>query len=157
MKANNILLKATPTWNATPTLKCKKLSDKAKVPIRAKEGDAGSDLFAAEEMVIPCRGSALVKTNLAVEIPFGCVGLVWSRSGLSVKSKIEVGAGCIDAGYRGDVGVHLYNNSFNAFKIMPGDKIAQLLVLPVCLSNFEAADELSDTDRGEGGFGSTGK
>lgn len=143
----------------SPTIKCKKLSENATVPTRAKAGDAGSDLYASEEAVVPAKRSAVIKTDIAVEIPYGHVGLVWSRSGLSINNGLEVGAGCIDAGYRGEVMVHLHNHSNNSFKFIKGNKIAQLLVVPVNLCNFEAIgpdEELSSSDRGDKGFGSTG-
>jgi dUTP pyrophosphatase len=142
-----------------PTIRCKKLSENATVPTRAKAGDAGSDLYASEEAVVPAKRSAVIKTDIAVEIPYGHVGLVWSRSGLSVNNGLEVGAGCIDAGYRGEVRVHLHNHSNNSFKFIKGNKIAQMLVVPVNLCDFEAIgpdEELSVSDRGDGGFGSTG-
>lgn len=119
--------------------------------------DAGQDIYSNENIVIPAHNSAMVSTNLYIEIPRGCVGLLWSRSGLSVKHKIEVGAGCIDSNYRGEVKVHLYNHSDVDFQVNQRDRIAQLLTLPVNLERYDEVDVLSNTERGEGGFGSTGK
>ena len=118
--------------------------------------DAGQDVHSAEDTIVEAGGSALISTNLRIAIPSDCVGLLWSRSGLSVKHHIECGAGCIDANYRGEVKVHLFNHGGNPFIIKKGDRIAQLLTLPINLNNYEVVDELPDSDRGEDGFGSSG-
>ena len=83
--------------------------------------------------------------------------MLWSRSGLSVKYRLEVGAGCIDSGYTGEVKVHLYNHSDEDYKVNIGDKIAQLLTIPVNLNMYKKVQFLEDSDRGEKGFGSSGK
>lgn len=119
--------------------------------------DAGLDVASSENIVVPAYSSAVISTNLYIAVPTGCVGLLWSRSGLSVKHNIEVGAGCIDSNYRGEVKVHLYNHSDTDFEVHNGDRIAQLLTIPVVLSTYNKVDKLSDTDRGMNGFGSTGK
>lgn len=119
-------------------------------------GDAGLDICSNEESIIKGNSSKLITTGLYISIPENCVGLIWSRSGLSVKSKIEVGAGCIDSGYRGEILIHLYNFGEEDFKIMPGDRIAQLLTIPINLNFYDEVDELDNTDRGQSGFGSTG-
>lgn len=118
--------------------------------------NAGLDIQSFEDITIPAKGSALIKTNLFLKIPKGCVGLIWSRSGLSVKNKLEVGAGCIDSNYRGEVKVHLYNFSDTDFVVKKGDRIAQLLTIPVLLDYYKIVANLGDTDRGENGFGSSG-
>lgn len=118
--------------------------------------DAGLDIYSAIYCEIPARSSKLISTNLKVNIPEGCVGLVWSRSGLSVKHNIEVGAGCIDSGYTGEVLVHLYNHSDLSYIVNEGDKIAQLLTIPINLNNYDQVEELDSSTRSEGGFGSTG-
>jgi len=118
--------------------------------------DAGLDVKANDDYTIFPRSSSLISTGLYLQIPEGYVGLLWSRSGLSVKSKIEVGAGCIDSNYRGEVRVHLYNHGNAPFEIKKGDRIAQLLTIPVFLQDYQQVDELDDTDRGEKGFGSSG-
>jgi dUTP pyrophosphatase len=121
--------------------------------------DAGTDIHSAVETIIPPRSSLLLATNLVIAIPPNHVGLIWPRSGLSVKHRLEIGAGCIDSGYRGEVKVHLYNHSDSAYTVNFGDKIAQMLILPVNIGNWELVDEFTeeDTFRGEAGFGSTGK
>lgn len=118
--------------------------------------DAGLDIVSNENISINPKTSAIISTGLYIEIPENHVGLIWSRSGLSVKNNIEVGAGCIDASYRGEVKVHLYNYGDNIFEIKIGDRIAQLLTIPVNLNVYTDVDELSSTDRGAGGFGHTG-
>ena len=122
---------------------------------RKNKFDAGQDVHSAEELVIKPRSSALISTELFVAIPDGCVGLLWSRSGLSVKNQIECGAGCIDSSFRGEVKVHLYNHGDKPFYIKVGDRIAQLLTMPINLENYTPVEELSSTDRGEDGFGSS--
>lgn len=119
--------------------------------------DAGQDIFSAEDVIILAGQSALVSTDLRIQVPPGYVGLVWPRSGLSVKYQIEVGAGCIDAGYQGEVKVHLYNHSNNSYHVKVGDRIAQLLTLPVNLHDYEPIEEFADSERGEAGFGASGR
>lgn len=128
------------------------------VPSYAKAGDAGADLVAREEVRVPAHQWALVPTGVKVEIPEGYVGLVHPRSGLALKQGITVlnTPGTIDAGYRGEVGVILYNASPIDFTAKVGDRIAQLVIQKVETANFKVVDALTETDRGEGGFGSTG-
>lgn len=123
--------------------------------------DAGLDISANEFTVIPPKSSALIATGLYIGVPEGHVGLLWSRSGLSVNHSIEVGAGCIDSGYHGEVKVHLYNHGDSEFYVNAGDRIAQLLTLPVNLNRYTRVVEFSDEKnqgekRGVRGFGSTG-
>lgn len=125
--------------------------------IRTNPLDAGTDVCSNEEVVIKASDSAIISTNLFMEIPKGQVGLLWSRSGLSCKFNLEVGAGCIDSGYQGEIKVHLYNHGIEDYKVNIGDKIAQMLVLEVNLTEWEAIEEFEGiTERGNGGFGSTG-
>ncbi len=124
---------------------------------QAYEGDAGYDIYSAEDIVVPARGKTAVSTNLYIELPFGFFGLVYSRSGLSFKHSIEVGAGVIDSNYRGEVKVLLYNHSDKSYYVKRGDKIAQLLVLPVAQVSWKFVDELSNSSRNEKGFGSSDK
>lgn len=119
--------------------------------------DAGLDIYSNEDITVYPSQSTLIHTNLYLEIPEGHVGLIWSRSGLSVKNKIEVGAGCIDSSYRGEVVVHLYNFSDKIYEIKKGDRIAQLLTVPINLGFYNKVEDLESTDRGEKGFGSSGK
>ena len=125
---------------------------------KANDLDAGQDIFSNEDVVIEPRSSKLISTNLYISIPQEHVGLIWSRSGLSVKHKIEVGAGCIDIGYTGEVKVHLYNLSDTAYNVKNGDKIAQLLTIPINLLRYKQVDEFTpiESNRNNGGFGSTG-
>ena len=123
---------------------------------KANYQDAGLDIKSIEDVVIAPRSSKLISTGLYIAIPNNHVGLIWSRSGLSVKYNIEVGAGCIDASYRGEVKVHLYNHSDVPFMVTAGDRIAQLLTIPVNLKPYCDVVELDSTNRGTGGFGSTG-
>jgi len=130
------------------------------------EGSGGLDLYAAESLEIPptrCSpdgraevGRALVPTGIVIELPPGTIGRVASRSGLSVRSNIEVGAGWIDRDYRGEVMVELKNLGAEPFAVGRGDRIAQLIVLPVVDVEVDVLPELDKTARGPGGFGSTG-
>jgi len=125
---------------------------------RANSLDAGMDVYATEEKIIKAGNSSILDTDLRIDIPPGQVGLLWSRSGLSCKYNIEVGAGCIDSGYQGEIKVHLYNHGLEDYKVKAGDKIAQLLILDVNISAWETiADYSENSDRGNNGFGSTGK
>ena len=118
--------------------------------------DAGLDISSSEDVIIESKSSKLISTGLYIQIPDNHVGLIWARSGLSVKHSIEVGAGCIDASYRGEVKVHLYNHSNFDFVVNAGDRIAQLLTIPINIRMYEEVSSLSPTDRGDGGFGHSG-
>lgn len=141
-------------------LKIQLLSDSATLPTRAHEGDAGLDLYASEPAHIGPGERWQVGTGIAVEIPAGHAGLVLPRSGLARRHGISLvnAPGLIDAGYRGEVKVLLLNNDpAEVFRIEPGDRIAQLLVTPYAAVDPVASDSLGESDRGEGGFGSTGR
>ena len=127
------------------------------VPSYSHPGDAGADLKASERSKVPSRGKCLVSTGLCIALPKGHVGLIWPRSGLAVKNSIDCGAGVIDAQYRGEIKVLLFNHSDKDFPIEPGDRIAQLLVQKVENIHFLLVDNLDNTDRNDAGFGSTGK
>lgn len=118
--------------------------------------DAGLDICSNENITIKGKDSSLISTGLFLEIPENHVGLIWSRSGLSIKNKIEVGAGCIDSTYRGEIKIHLYNFSDQDFEIKIGDRIAQLLTIPINVERYKESNILSSTERGDNGFGSTG-
>lgn len=127
-------------------------------PTRAHKGDAGLDLTANENTVIPSKGWRLVPTGTRAAIPEGQAGLVCPRSGLAAKHGITVlnAPGIVDAGYRGDIGVVLINHGAKPFEIQAGDRIAQLLIMPY--TNLTPVGRpLDTTDRGDNGFGSTGK
>lgn len=125
-------------------------------PVRAHKADAGLDLFSPERTVVPAYGCTLIDTGVHVEIPVGWVGFLKSKSGLNVRHGI-VSEGVIDAGYTGSIIVKLYNRSAVPYEVRAGDKVTQLVVLPVMLADVEIVEELDDTDRGDDGFGSTGR
>lgn len=124
----------------------------------ARDGDAGADIHASEGGYVPSGGHVLMKTGIKIAIPYGYVGLVHPRSGLAMKQGVTVlnAPGTIDSGYRGEVGVLLYNTSTVDVYVAPGDRIAQLVVQKVETVEFNKVDALTESDRGEGGFGSTG-
>lgn len=141
-------------------LRFRKLSEDAILPGRATPGDAGLDLHAAESAHIGPGERWKVKTGLAVEIPDGHAGLVVPRSGLAFEHGISLvnAPGLIDPGYRGEIGVLLLNTDpAETFRVEPGDRIAQLVIVPFVVAEPVASKELSDSERGEGGFGSTGR
>lgn len=132
------------------------LDEGAKAPKRAHDTDAGMDIFSRETAIIPARGSYSFDTGVHIEIPVGYVGMVKSKSGLNVKSGIT-SEGVIDSGYTGSIIAKLYNNSDEDIKIWEGDKITQIVILPIITPEIQIVDKLDDTERGNGGFGSTGK
>ena len=139
----------------------KKLRPDAALPARGSEAAAGADLRACMDgdvTIVPGE-TAFLGTGLALEIPEGYAGLVYARSGLACKSGLAPAnkVGVIDADYRGEVKVALYNHGPAPVTVSPGDRIAQLVVTPVLMAEFLERDDLSDTGRGAGGFGSTGK
>ena len=138
-------------------LKVNMTEDAGYVPQYAHEGDAGLDLRAVEGFTLAEHESAMVRTGLRVEIPTGCVGLVFPRSGLGSKGiTVRNAVGVIDSGYRGEVMVALWNTTEEVWKFDKGDRIAQLVVVPYCPCSLESVDELSETERGTQGHGSTG-
>lgn len=118
--------------------------------------DAGLDIHSACDGTIHAHTRGTVSTGLHISIPIGSCGLIWSRSGLSVNSGIEVGAGCIDCGFTGEVKLVLYNHSDNDFTYKAGDRLAQLLTIPVNLQLYEEVLSFEDSERGVNGWGSTG-
>lgn len=136
-------------------MKVKKLDPRAKLPLRAHPTDSGADLFALERTVLPAHTVVKVRTGIAVELPENTSGIIWGKS--SVESKgIKAMAGLVDAPYRGELLVCMYNLNDTEFVFEAGQKIAQLVVLPTLYPAFIEAEELSGTARGSGGFGSTG-
>jgi dUTP pyrophosphatase len=127
------------------------------LPEYSSAGAAGADLRASEALVIPPGGRAAVPTAVRLEIPPGHAGLVWPRSGLAVRHGIDTLAGVIDSDYRGELKVVLVNHGDQPFAIAPGDRIAQLLLQRVERAGFVSVPEVADTDRGQAGFGSTGR
>ena len=143
------------------SIKVKRLTESAQVPTRANDNDAGWDLYADEDISISPNTQRLISTGISLEIPDGTAGLIWPRSGLAVKNGIDVFAGVVDSGYRGEVKVCLFNSgsvwSTPVVRIAKGDRIAQILFQHIPSFQLHEADSLDDTDRGEGGFGSSGK
>lgn len=146
--------------SVTP-LKLKKLRPQAVLPVRATSGSAGLDLSACIDapMTLAPGQRALVPTGLAAAIPAGAAGMIYARSSLGVKHGIALsnGVGVIDSDYRGEIRVGLTNLSDTAYTVSPGDRIAQLAVMPVVQAQLEVCGSLDETERGQGGFGSTGK
>ena len=140
-------------------MKIKLLNKNAKVPFRGSDMAAGYDLYSAEEIVIPVGECKLISTGIALEIPNDYFGGIFPRSGTAVKRGLRLAncVGVIDADYRGEVKVPLYNDSSVPQKIELNERIAQLIILPFATVEYEVVDELSDTERGEGGFNSTGR
>ncbi len=128
----------------------------AKLPTYAHPGDAGCDLYAAEEVTIAPGERAQVGVGVAFAIPEGYVGLVWDKSGLSQKHGLKTLGGVVDAGFRGEVKVGLVNLSSEPYRIEAGHKVAQMLIQRVEAVTFEEVDALDETSRGLAGFGSTG-
>ncbi|KAL4186042.1 hypothetical protein AMTRI_Chr09g31800 [Amborella trichopoda] len=142
--------------DALPLLRVKKLSTNAVLPSRASALAAGYDLHSASATVVPARRKALVPTDLSISIPPGTYARIAPRSGLAWKHSIDVGAGVIDADYRGPVGVILFNHSDTDFQVYTGDRIAQLIIEKIVTPQVVEVDDLDTTLRGVGGFGSTG-
>jgi len=138
-------------------VKVRLIDESAKLPTRANEYDAGFDLYSVENLIIAPQSRQTVKTGISLEMPDHFAGLVWPRSGLSVKSGIDVLAGVIDSGYRGEIMVCLYNTSKEVVQIKHGDRIAQIIFQEVPLVSLSLSDTLGSSQRGDNGFGSTGK
>lgn len=136
-------------------IKIKRLTPSAKIPKSPRKEDAGMDIFSDEELTIKPNHRALVKTGISMEFPIGYVALVWDKSGIAKKGLTKVG-GVIDSGYRGEYKIMLHNISSESYQIKKGEKIAQILIQPVVRPVIEEVEELSFSDRGENGFGSTG-
>lgn len=127
-----------------------------KAPTRAHETDAGLDIYSRETMLVPSHGNAVFHTGVHIELPHCTVGLLKSKSGLNVLHDIT-SEGVIDEGYAGEIVVKLYNSGDNDYWVQEGDKISQLLVVPVQYEQVEIVNTVNGGTRGESGFGSTGK
>ena len=133
------------------------LDEGAYMPNRFHKTDAGLDIMAKEAQFIPARGSAVFHTGVHVELPHGMAGLLVSKSGLNTNESIT-STGLIDESYQGEIVVKLYNHSTMGYKVEAGDKISQLVVFPVSYEDIEVVKDFGvKTDRGNNGFGSTGK
>ncbi|CAI5644946.1 unnamed protein product [Oreochromis niloticus] len=139
-----------------PVLKFAKLSEHATTPTRGSAKAAGYDLYSAYDYSIPSMDKAIVKTDIQIAVPHGCYGRVAPRSGLAAKHFIDVGAGVVDEDYRGNVGVVLFNFGKETFEVKKGDRVAQLVCEKICYPDLVEQETLDETDRGAGGFGSTG-
>ncbi|MFW0837913.1 MAG: dUTP diphosphatase [Candidatus Komeilibacteria bacterium] len=138
-------------------IKVKKLYPEVQLPSYANQGDAGMDVFSLEDKILQPGERYLFKLGFAMEIPDGYVGLFWDKSGIAAKHGIHTLAGVIDSVYRGEFGVVMLNTGDVSYEFQKGDKLAQLLIQPIANPELEEVAELSDTSRGEGGWGSTGK
>ena len=142
-------------------IKIKKLNEKATIPTYGTEYSAGADLYnlADNDLIVAPHETVIIKTGIALEIPEGYCGLVFARSGLATKRGLAPAnkVGVIDADYRGEIMVSLHNHSDFPAKVEGGERVAQLAVVPFLKADFEVCEELSETVRGAGGFGSTGK
>ena len=141
------------------TVRIKKLDERATLPTYGTEYSAGADLYSIEAVTVEPHKTVLVHTGLALEIPEGYAGLIFARSGLACKRGLAPAnkVGVIDADYRGEIMVALHNHTEAPVSIDAGERVAQLAIMPFLKADFELSDELSDTVRGAGGFGSTGK
>lgn len=166
---NNIIL-SNKKENPIPTIKFKKLHPNAKMPTYGTEEAAGLDLYAVIDngknfsgqnktvtYILP-KETKIINTGIAIEIPNNCFGGIYPRSGLAIKKGLNLAnsTAVIDSDYRGEIKVALYNQSNETQRIENGDRIAQLVIQPYIKTKLEETDELSETDRGNGGFGSTG-
>ena len=143
------------------SVRIKKLSDNAVIPTYGSQFAAGADLYACEgeAVTINPHETKLIHTGIAMEIPTGYAGLIYARSGIASKRGLAPAnkVGVIDSDYRGEIMVALHNHSADVQTIENGERIAQLVIAPYVVADFVLSEELDDTDRGAGGFGSTGK
>ena len=137
------------------------LREKAIVPTYGSAEAAGADLYACleEDLVIQPGKTAFVPTGIAMEVPVGCAGLIYARSGLACKRGLAPAnkVGVVDSDYRGEIMVALHNHGLEPQTVANGERVAQMIITPVITPAYEVVQELSDTSRGQGGFGSTGK
>lgn len=138
-------------------IRVKKLSDTATIPTRGSEVAAGWDLYASQQTVVPARGKAIIATDIAIAVPVGYYGRVAPRSGMAWKKHTDIGAGVIDADYRGPVGVVMFNHADEDLLIEVEDRVAQLVIEQISMAPLTEVESLDDTERGEGGYGSTGR
>ena len=142
------------------SMRVKLLSENATVPTRGSNESAGWDLYAAEDTIVPARGKAIIATDIAVAISTGYYGRIAPRSGMSWKNHTDIGAGVVDSDYRGPVGVVMFNHADTDLQITKDDRVAQMVIEKINTAPLLLVPdgvELDDTERGEGGFGSTGK
>ena len=138
------------------TVNVRKLSDKATEPTKAHTQDAGWDLYASEDCTIKPKERDVISTGISLEMPSHFAGLIWPRSGMSVKHGADVLAGVVDSGYRGEIMVCLYNTGDKNLQVKRGDRIAQIIFQDVPEVGITVIDSLGSSQRGSDGFGSTG-
>jgi dUTP pyrophosphatase len=138
-------------------LKIKKIDPGAKLPQRAHPHDAGIDIFSLDRTVVSPGKRVAIRTGISIEIPEGYAGLVWDKSGIAIKEGLTTIGGVIDATYRGELLIGMVNIGTTEYVFEKGHKVAQLLIQKIELVDIREVDDLSDTVRGEKGFGSTGK
>lgn len=137
-------------------IKFKKLDKDAIIPKAQKEGDAGLDIYSLEDKVVWPGEQQSIRTGIAMAIPSGFVGVVKPRSGLALKHQIDTKAGVIDSNYRGELVIVIRNDGIREYAFNKGDRIAQMLVIP-CITGSMEVEELDETDRGDSGFGASGR
>ncbi|MDD5191646.1 MAG: dUTP diphosphatase [Candidatus Nanoarchaeia archaeon] len=138
------------------SVKVKKLHPDAIIPYYAHDGDAGLDIFSNEDCIIKAGERKLISTGISMELPDGYVALVWDKSGLAGNNGLHCLAGVGDAGYRGEYKIVVFNTSKDDYYVKKGQKVSQILIQPIMAAEIEEVKELSETKRGDGGFGSTG-
>lgn len=141
----------------TLIIKIKKVSEDATLPSYHYEGDAAMNLYSVEDFLLKPNEHTGIKTGIAIAVPDGYAGLIWDRSGLSMKHGIKTLGGVVDSGYRGEILVGVINMSKKEYQIQKGDKIAQMLIQRVENVRVKEVNKLDETQRGEKGFGSSGK
>lgn len=132
------------------------LDNGAKMPTKAHRADAGFDLYSRETVIVSAKESATIDTGVHMQIPEGFVGFLKSKSGLNVKHGIT-SEGVIDSGYTGSIVVKLYNHSDKDYKVQIGDKISQIVLLPIAMTDLELVKDFENSERGNNGFGSSGR
>ena len=138
-------------------LRVKKLDERAKLPSYAHPGDAGLDIYALEDTTIPAGHRETIRTGIALAVPDGCVGLVWDKGGPAFKYGLKSLGGVVDAGYRGELMICLFNTSKEPYTFKSGEKLVQFLIQQVERVSVSEVSELDDTSRSDGRWGSTGK
>ena len=158
MDNNEVELHATPHYWSSMNVFVKRLNEEAELPTYGTQSSAGADLYSTQHCFIHPRETVMIHTGLAIALPEGTVGLVMARSGLATKRHLAPAnkVGVIDSDYRGELMVALHNHGDYTEEIFVGERIAQLLVMPYYKVMFTEVDSLDDTERGVGGFGSTG-
>lgn len=136
-------------------IKIKKLNPDAIIPSYAHEGDAGMDIYSCEDFILLPHERHLFSTGISIELPEGYVALIWDKSGVANKGIKSMG-GVIEYTYRGEYKIILYNTSKEPYEVKKSQKIAQILIQPIMNANVQEVNELSETKRGDGAFGSTG-